>query len=158
MALPLREAVRAVVMDDSDRLLLVRFAFADRGLWAAPGGGIEPDETHESAIRRELREEVGVQAVALGPPVWTRTHFFSFLPGYRGQRETFYVVRVSGEGGPPEFTEDQLRAEGLTGSRWWTAAELEHATTERFAPSKLPELYASLLRAGPPDEPIDAGE
>lgn len=47
---------------------------------------------------------------------------------------------------------------GVTGSRWWTSTELKNSKTTRFAPGKLPELYESLLIAGPPEEPIDTGE
>jgi 8-oxo-dGTP pyrophosphatase MutT (NUDIX family) len=158
MDLPLREAVRAIVVDEDRSLLLVRFEFPDGGLWAAPGGGIEPGESHESAVRRELYEEVGLLEFRIGPPVWTRTHLFSFLPGFSGQRETFYLVPVQGQLGPPAFSDDELRAEGVTGSRWWTLAELEDTTEDRFAPQRLPELYRSLLATGPPNRPIDTGE
>jgi 8-oxo-dGTP diphosphatase len=159
VTLPLREAVRAIVTDDAGRLLLVRFGLRDGDLWAAPGGGIEPGESHDAAIRRELREEVGVHDPDVGPPVWTRTHRFDTMPGYSGQRETFYLVPLHATTGPPAFTDEQLRAEGLTGSRWWTSAELRAAARgTRFAPSRLPELYEALRRDGAPAEPIDTGE
>ena len=44
----------------------------------------------------------------------------------------------------------------MTGIRWWTQAELA-ASEERFAPRRLPELVAALLRDGPPGEPVDVG-
>jgi ADP-ribose pyrophosphatase YjhB (NUDIX family) len=51
----------AVVRDD--RLLLVRRASRHgRGNWQLPGGFIEPDETIEQAVVREVREETGVTA------------------------------------------------------------------------------------------------
>jgi 8-oxo-dGTP diphosphatase len=158
MAPRLREAVRAVVTDEEGRLLLVCFGLPDGPLWAAPGGGIEHGESHETAIRRELHEEVGLQGADIGPAIWRRTHIFSFSPEFDGQRETFYLVRVREEvGGPPAFSDQQLRAEGLTGSRWWTRAELRDSDGHRFAPKSLPDLYEALLTSGPPDEPIDAG-
>lgn len=157
MTLPLREAVRAVVVDDEHRLLLVRFEFPDREVWAAPGGGIEPGESHDAAVRRELREEVGVSNATIGPPVWKRIHRFTTMAGYSGQRETFYLVPLHGTPGPPAFSDEQMRAEGLAGSRWWTPHELKAAAT-RFAPSRLPELYEALLRDGPPVKPLDTGE
>ncbi|MFM7686187.1 MAG: NUDIX domain-containing protein, partial [Actinomycetota bacterium] len=41
--LRIRDAVRALVLDPDDRILMVRFEFPDAGTrWALPGGGIEP--------------------------------------------------------------------------------------------------------------------
>lgn len=33
------------------------------GLWIAPGGHVQPEETPESALRREMREELGVEVL-----------------------------------------------------------------------------------------------
>ena len=52
--LRIRPAARALVVDPDDRVLLVRFEFPAGTRWALPGGGIEPGETPEEAIRREL--------------------------------------------------------------------------------------------------------
>jgi 8-oxo-dGTP diphosphatase len=157
MALPLREAVRAVVMDAEDRLLLVRFGLSDRPFWATPGGGIESGESHEAAIRRELHEEVGLTDVELGPAIWTRTHVFPLSPEFGGQRETFYLVRIREAGGAPAFSARELRAEGVTGSRWWAAGELAAARQERFVPIRLVELYDTLRLDGPPADLVDIG-
>ena len=68
--LRLRSAARVIVIDDDDRLLLVRFEFPDgRAVWATVGGGLEPGETHEDAARRELAEEAGLDCVDVGPPI-----------------------------------------------------------------------------------------
>lgn len=67
----LRPAVRAIVVDGEERVLLVCFDFVDRVVWAMPGGGIENEETDEQTIRRELLEEAGLQEFELGPLVWT---------------------------------------------------------------------------------------
>ena len=158
MRLPLREAVRGLVVDHDGRVLLVRFRFPDGDLWAAPGGGVEPGESHESALRRELREEVGLYGADIGPPVWTRSHVFPLSPQFGGQRETFYLVRAPGLSGAPAFSEDELRAEGLVGSRWWTVHQLQSSQGGRFAPKRLPDLYEALLVHGPPDTPLDTGE
>ena len=49
------------------RLLLVRRASRyGRGNWQVPGGYIEPDETIEAAVVREVAEEAGVQAEVIG--------------------------------------------------------------------------------------------
>ncbi len=153
----LRDAARAVVLDPDDRILLVRFAFPHAVVWATPGGGVEPGETHEQAIVRELAEEVGLDEVELGPWIWTREHVIPFLDGnWDGQVERFVLVRTHRFEPEPRFTPEQLAAEYVTGLRWWTPAELA-ASEELFAPRRLPELVVALLRDGPPGEPADVG-
>jgi 8-oxo-dGTP pyrophosphatase MutT (NUDIX family) len=53
-----------VVLDDADRILLVgqhRYTL-DAYSWEIPEGGVSPDEAPLDGIRRELREETGVEA------------------------------------------------------------------------------------------------
>lgn len=51
----------AVVFDDAARLLLVRRANEPgRGCWSLPGGRVEPGESDEQAVRREVAEETGL--------------------------------------------------------------------------------------------------
>jgi ADP-ribose pyrophosphatase YjhB (NUDIX family) len=153
----LRQAARAVVLDPADRILLVRFQFPARTVWATPGGGIDHGETHEQAIVRELAEEAGLEEVELGPWIWTRTHVFPFESGrWDGQQERYVLVRTPAFEPAPRFTPDELAAEFVTAVRWWTQAELA-AAEALFAPRRLPELVAALLRDGPPGEPVDAG-
>lgn len=151
----LRPAVRALIVDRADRVLLVRFTLPDKEFWAAPGGGIEPGESQLEALARELGEEVGEVAVDGATPIWTRTHRFAF-DGWDGQHETFYLVRVGELEPRPALDADALRAEGVTGLAWWTCAELS-ADGVRFAPTRLPALIAELLTAGPPRSPFDVG-
>ena len=61
--------VGAVVRDDAGRLLLIRRGHEpSRGLWSLPGGRVEPGETLEAAVVREVREETGLD-VRVGAPV-----------------------------------------------------------------------------------------
>jgi len=55
---PLTMGVRAVVIDNKDRVLLVRHSYV-RG-WHFPGGGIEPGESARASVERELAEEANV--------------------------------------------------------------------------------------------------
>lgn len=153
----IRPAARAIVLDPAERILLVRFELPSVTVWGAPGGGIEPGETQEQAIKRELEEEIGLDEVELGPWVWTREHVFPFESGlWDGQAEHFVLVRTRAFEPTPRFTVEQLAQEYVTGMRWWTPAELA-ASDELFAPRRLPELLAELLRDGPPGTPVDVG-
>jgi 8-oxo-dGTP diphosphatase len=155
--LRLREAARGVILDPDGRILLVRFEFPDRSVWACPGGGLESGESHEAALRRELREEVGLELEELGPCVWTRTHIIPFLDGlWDGQVERFHLVETASFVPSPLLTVEQLRAEFVTDVRWWTPEELA-ASRETHAPRRLPQLVVDLRERGAPPAPIDAG-
>ena len=60
-----REAVRGIIRDQR-KVLMIHSTQA--GDYKFPGGGIDADETHEAALRREVREECGVEIVEIGPP------------------------------------------------------------------------------------------
>lgn len=69
----LRVVVGGAVLDQG-RLLAARRSAppALAGRWELPGGKVEPGETHEQALVRELREELGVEVepIARIPGEW----------------------------------------------------------------------------------------
>ncbi len=58
--------VAAILIDGEGRILLAQRPPEKTlgGLWEFPGGKIEPDETPEAALLRELREEIGITVAA----------------------------------------------------------------------------------------------
>jgi 8-oxo-dGTP pyrophosphatase MutT (NUDIX family) len=62
--------VTASVVRRGDSLLVCQRAPHKRhgGLWEFPGGKVEPNESDESAARRELAEELGVHVESIGEP------------------------------------------------------------------------------------------
>jgi G:T/U-mismatch repair DNA glycosylase len=149
-----RPAVRALILDRDDRILLVEFKdTTGQAWWATPGGGIDEDEDPVFALRRELAEEIGLADFTLGPEIWNREHTFAWMGRLLRQRERVWLVRV--EAHEPAPTVD-LGEEWVAGVRWWTPAELE-ATDSDLAPRRLPELVRELIAHGPPPKPLDAG-
>lgn len=51
----------AHIRDPDNRLVFVRNRWVDG--WVLPGGAVEPDETLAGAVRREVREETGLDPV-----------------------------------------------------------------------------------------------
>jgi len=149
-----REAVRALVLDEADRVLLDQFKDSSGQVWwATPGGGVDEHEDVEQALRRELAEEIGLDEFELGPEIWTRVHTFAWNGRILRQRERIWLVEVASHEPAPRV---DLAAELVADVRWWTPAELE-AATETFVPERLPQLLRELRENGPPAVPFDAG-
>jgi len=55
--------VRAVLLDQDDRIALVRHTYTDQ--WYLPGGGVKKGESTRSAIIRELGEEIAIENPAI---------------------------------------------------------------------------------------------
>jgi 8-oxo-dGTP diphosphatase len=110
-----RGRVAAVIVRDG-RVLMVRER--RRGptgrhdgaeYWVLPGGGIEPGETPEEAVAREVREEVGLASLAMG---------YAFDAIYPSGRTACYLVEVAPDAAPrlgvdPDLTCDCPRMVGL---------------------------------------------
>jgi 8-oxo-dGTP pyrophosphatase MutT (NUDIX family) len=152
-----RPAARALVLDANNRTLLVRYVNPDTGehLWTTPGGGIAPRESLGDAIRRELKEEAGLDA-EIGPVIWTRREVYAWAGKTIDQREQFVLVRTPPFEPKPEIGRNGLLAEDVHELRWWTLAELE-ASDAVVYPTRLAYFLRRLVEEGPPDEPIDVG-
>ena len=63
------EVAAGILIDDRDRVLLMQRLPGKHlaGLWEFPGGKVEPDETIEDALVRELNEELGIEVLASAP-------------------------------------------------------------------------------------------
>jgi 8-oxo-dGTP diphosphatase len=158
MALSIRPAVRALLLDEGDHILLARFEFPTATVWALPGGGLESDEDPTEGLKRELHEELGLDDPEIGPHIWTRLHIIPMNTGHDGQRDHIHLVRIARFEPVPTIGWDRLRAELVHEMRWWSLTEIEQARhTTLFAPRNLAQLTRTLLRVGPPTTPIETG-
>ena len=154
--LPLRQAVRAVMIDPADRVLMVQLdlSFTNWVGWVLPGGGIEEGEDVETALRRELFEETGLTNAFIGPVVCRRRQVGSGItPGYGGQEEIIHLVPCHDFALEPALAEHELRSEGIVDMRWFTVAELR-ALTDTIVPKALPDLVEQVLEFGGSIDPL----
>ncbi|MCW5771815.1 MAG: NUDIX domain-containing protein [Rhodospirillaceae bacterium] len=86
---PVTFGVRAVVLGPDGRLLLVKHTY-DR-FWYLPGGGMKRGEEAEAALARELREELGIAALAIERRLGT------YVSTREGKRDTIAVFVARAE-------------------------------------------------------------
>jgi 8-oxo-dGTP diphosphatase len=69
--------VVAAVIEDRGRFLITRRQSGVHlaGMWEFPGGKIDPAETHDDALRREIKEELDTDVV-IGELVHSTTHAY----------------------------------------------------------------------------------
>lgn len=60
--------VAGILLDGDNVLLIQRGRAPQRGLWSLPGGALEVGETIADGLRREIREETGLE-IHVGPLV-----------------------------------------------------------------------------------------
>ena len=110
MTLPYRPNVGAVLFDRRGQVFVARRADLPNaegtpGHWQLPQGGIDADEDPQTAVLRELGEEIGTsRAAILGEhPEWLTYDLPPDLVGralgglYRGQRQRWFALRFLGD-------------------------------------------------------------
>ena len=119
--------VVGAVFHDGERFLACRKKPGKplEGHWEFPGGKIEPGETPEQALAREIREELNLIA-EVGQKVTTTTYEYEFATI---ELTTFYCTLVDGD----------LRLTDHDATKWVTSTEAAHLT---WAPADIPAVEA----------------
>lgn len=122
------EVTRLIVVplldDGAGRVLLCRMA-PDRGvfpgLWALPGGGVEPGERIDEALRREVREELGVGLASIERLLFKDTVLPKTFPdgSKRMLHMVFLVYRCTPEAGTLHLNDE------FTEHRWASRLDLQ---------------------------------
>ncbi|GAB6876034.1 NUDIX hydrolase [Thermaerobacter litoralis] len=129
-----RPAVYGVAVDGG-RVLLGRSAFTGR--LDIPGGAVEPWESLEQALRREFREETGVEPEPIELFHFTENFFAFFNHPFHSLR-FYYLVRVpAGATFTPQLAE-------VTEIGW---VDLATAPADAFAPGDREILHKAVERA-----------
>lgn len=97
--------VRTIVLDEQNRMLMVKQHHDGKDIWMVPGGGIEEGEGAREAAVREVKEETGLDVKV------TRLVWHVEEVSKRGQRFVdFFLADVVGGtlelGEDPEFDEN----------------------------------------------------
>lgn len=104
----------AVITDENQRVLVTRRSLNNTqgGLWEFPGGKLEPEETAEHALIREIKEELGLEILSYS---YLSEHYHQ----YPNKRVHLIIFHVSQFLGTPTCLEDQV------GMRWLAKSEFK---------------------------------
>ena len=124
-----------------DRTLLL-IKRSDRGVWAIPGGMVDPGETAPAALQRELHEETGVDLASVTPTILTRT----YVEDWRATDHAWITSTAALYVLPGEVT--ATAGSDAAAARWWPFADLEQLEDAvRAAGEQLYEAHRPLLTA-----------
>jgi ADP-ribose pyrophosphatase YjhB (NUDIX family) len=112
-----RHDVTFFVFDPQNRLALIQKPSYPPVIWRPPGGGVRPGEEFEAGVRREAREELGVE-IELERFLVSSTAAFRCGDGVIEWRTHVFSARTAGLELQPIDTHE------IAGARWGTTAEL----------------------------------
>ena len=123
--------------------LLIRDSYKN---WGFPKGHLEIDEPPELAALREVKEETGLDDLALRGEIETIDWYFRFRGRLIHKVCHFYLMESAAAATSPQ------REEGITACRWATMSDAMQAISYANARAVL-ERAASMVESGAPARP-----
>ena len=148
-----RNQARGFVLNDAGQVVLVKYEDTEPvnpaepdilKYWVLPGGGIEPGETYEQAVAREVLEETGVEVTEVGRRIHVLEKELIYAGKLHRMHAEYYLSRCAGQ--PVASNCDP--GEGIVDVRWWSYEEIL-TSDEIFLPAGFLRLYEeALLESG----------
>lgn len=129
--------VGAIVVEGGKVLLVERGKEPQKGFWSLPGGAVETGELLEDALRRELREETGLEVDILH----LVEVFERIMPDEQGRTEYHYILLdyvCRPIGGTLRAADDAGRAQ------WFSPDEIADLKITRGTPGVIEKALAWL--------------
>lgn len=122
----LRRKVRAIIANDTGEFLFIQPHGYKADTWTFVGGGIEPGESEEQAILREIREETGLTSL-IDLHISSVKHHFVFSDraksrrhlDYDGQAANVFFATVSSD------SDVDIQVEEIQAYRWCSLSAAE---------------------------------
>ncbi len=138
-----RRVARVMLLDDRGRVLLFFYRnqreSGDPGYWYLPGGGMDPGETPQDAIRRELLEEAGVESADIGPVIRQQRGITFLHEGRTFEQDEWHLVGWLPDGRLGATRDGDPEADSVASHRWWTVEELA-GSVDRIYPADLADV------------------
>lgn len=107
-----RVTVKAFITDENNKVLVVK---EKHNFWSLPGGGLDHGESPQDGIKREIKEEIGLEDVTVGDIAYSTTVYLDRVDYWM----TWIVYRATV--GSNNF----ILGDGVTEAKFIDISELE---------------------------------
>ncbi|MGI6765865.1 MAG: NUDIX domain-containing protein [Lentihominibacter sp.] len=131
--------VRVILLDEENRMLMLKQRHENREIWMPPGGGIEDNENSVQAAVREVKEETGLD-IRIGELIWHVEEVSE-----RGQRfVNFFRGHLISEAAPEMDNTPILGMDPELGEDEQVLMDVKFLTRDEI--NMLPDVYPEYLR------------
>ncbi|MCE7068730.1 NUDIX domain-containing protein [Dyadobacter sp. CY327] len=128
----------AIILQD-ERVLTLRYCYGDQAVYALPGGNPDPGESLQSALDRELNEELGVMSdinemVICGEVIWKEI-----------EKETLHMIFHTKITGDPKLNPVHTTAEEIV---WLPIHELDKKLMYPNVGKQIQDFVTMLTKSG----------